>query len=100
MANTFAARGPGITEMEHGGADSSAENIGGGSRGEGGGGWNEDARGGDCNLYYPSTISVERIEDARITVITTDTRNNIMRDACRACIPWTEPRPGSPLNEL
>lgn len=40
------------------------------------------ARGG-CNLYYPPTISVERIEGARITVITTDTRNNIMRDAFR-----------------
>lgn len=38
---------------------------------------------GGCNLYYPSTISVERIEGARITVITTDTRNNIMHDASR-----------------
>jgi len=44
------------------------------------------ARGG-CNLYYPSTISVERIEGARITVITTDTRNNIMRDA--SCVSST-----------
>lgn len=72
----------GITEMEHGGADSSVEN-----RVDWGDGWvrrvDGDARGG-CNLYYPSTISVERIEDARITVITTDTRNNIMRDAHRA----------------
>lgn len=53
-------------------------------RAEGEGG--RDARereGGDCNLYYPSTISVERIGGARITVITTDTRNNIMRDAFR-----------------
>lgn len=38
---------------------------------------------GGCNLYYSSTISVERIEGARITVITTDTRNNIMCDASR-----------------
>lgn len=42
---------------------------------------------GECNLYYPSTISVERIEGARITVITTDTRNNIMRDAFRVYFP-------------
>lgn len=56
------------------------------------------ARGG-CNLYYPSTISVERIEGARITVITTDTRNNIMRDASRVYLRPAGPAI-SPLNEL
>ena len=41
----------------------------------------KERNGGGYNLYYPSTISVERIEGARITLITVDTSSNIMRNA-------------------
>lgn len=88
VANVFST---GIEGVEHAGADSVAEDTV-AKEGEGGG----DARGG-CNLYYPSTISVERIGGARITVITTDTRNNIMRDASRV---YLRSAAISPLNEL
>lgn len=57
---------------------------------------------GGYNLYYPSTISVERIEDARITLITVDTPSNIMRNALGATN--LEPRFAfpcfSPLNKI
>lgn len=44
----------------------------------------KEQNGTGYNRYYPSTISVERIGAARITLITGDTSNNIMRNASRA----------------
>lgn len=56
--------------------------------------------GGGYNLYYPPTISVERIEDARITLITVDTSSNIMRNALGVTnLPEALPR-FSPLNKI